>query len=180
MTSTRFVAVALAAAAFIACTNTQPAPPRDFETRPDRASSTDDEAPPDGDDPDLEPRLPEEQPLEGLPAAEPASEPAPAPAPTPTASTSPLCGTGLTCTVSKVTGGKACRPQSTSMTDVYCCPRTGDRIVDGVCVPKLCGTGLICSASPTTGASTCRQTTTSTTNIYCCASGQTIVNGKCV
>lgn len=96
-------------------------------------------------------------------------------------SSSPLCVPGLTCVATATTGAAACREQAASTTDVFCCPKKGDRIVAGVCVPALCGSGLTCSASAITGAAACRQQVSSTTDTFCCPNkGDRIVGGACL
>jgi hypothetical protein len=112
----------------------------------------------------------------------PSSPSAPAPeSSTPESPSAPICGTGLTCSSGRTFGASACRQQASSMSNVYCCPNPGDRIVNGACVAPLCGSGLTCSASPTTGAGACRQSTTSTSDIYCCPiPGWRMQNGQCI
>lgn len=96
-------------------------------------------------------------------------------------SSSPLCVPGLTCAPTATTGAAACREQAASATDVFCCPKKGDRIVAGVCVPALCGAGLTCASSATTGAAACRQQVSSTTDLFCCPNkGDRIVGGACL
>lgn len=174
MLNGRIAAVALSGAVFIACTNTEPSPPPDLETYPQRAPSekeTRGAAAGDGREETAE-LEPEE------PAAETAEEALPG-APQNAPSTSPLCGTGLACSATSVAGSAACRLQASSVGDVYCCPRRSERIVNGRCVATICGSGLVCAASPTSGASACRQTTSSPSDIFCCPSGKSIVAGRC-
>lgn len=170
----RLFAVAFAAVAFIACTNAEPNVPDELETEPEHAltKGPKKDVPTDGSEGDVEQTT--EQNLTGVPQSAPASGPAPS------TSTSPLCGKYLTCSGVSVGGSKACRQTESSIGDVFCCPRIGDRIVDGVCVPKICASGLTCSASPTSGANTCRQTATSTSDVYCCPFNWRIQNGQCV
>lgn len=180
MVNVRIVAVALMAVAFVACTTPESSPPAELDSEPElaRSGTTAKGAAVEG-NAELEPEGPaigpDEEALAGLPEAAPAAAPPPS-----TPSTSPLCGTGLTCSGTTVTGGRACRQEATSASDIYCCPNKGDRIVNGACVP-LCGSGLTCAASQTSGATRCRQSTSSTSEVFCCPiKGWRIANGECL
>ncbi|MFH1971681.1 MAG: hypothetical protein ABIJ05_04850, partial [Patescibacteria group bacterium] len=104
-----------------------------------------------------------------------------------TTDSSPVCGSGLNCSASELSGGSKCKQTSTSTTSIYCCG-SGYIIVGSVCkLPDtdtsslpICGTGLNCSSSRLDGGTHCKQSSSSTSGIYCCPSGKEISGSSCI
>ncbi len=176
------VAVVLGAIGSVACGAGASSGPAELPTEPDTASSVakktggqqDEGDPPLEESPGTGTGTDEEEPSSSDPPP-PAADAGPPP------STSPLCAKDLTCSSSSIKGASGCKQEATSTTDIFCCPKPGDRIENGKCVaPPVCGTGLTCAGYLVQGAASCRQDATSTTAIWCCPKvGAKIVNGKC-
>ena len=90
-----------------------------------------------------------------------------------------LCGSGLICAASPVTGASACLQTPNSSSPIYCCP-SGYSFAGGSCLPT-CGSGLSCglSAVAVPGASICSQNNGSQNPGYCCAPGKTFASTGC-